>query len=61
LTERDGADDHRAFIEEGALDCLVEPFDALGFRRILRSLSSMYPGLSRAGTTAPIAWDSAPK
>jgi two-component system, chemotaxis family, chemotaxis protein CheY len=59
LTERGSAHDHEAFVKEGALDCLVEPFDAVGFRRILRSLSSTYPELSRAGTAAPIAWDGA--
>jgi two-component system chemotaxis response regulator CheY len=61
LTEAGGARDHHAFVKEGALDCLVEPFDGVGFRRILRSLSSTYPELSRAETTVPIAWDGAPK
>ncbi len=38
---------HHAFLDEGALDCLVEPFD-LGFKRMWRSLCSAHPELNRA-------------
>ena len=50
LSAAGSASDHHVFVKEGALDCLVEPFDGVGFRRILRSLSSTYPELNRAGT-----------
>jgi len=60
LTEPGPAHDLHALVKEGALDCIVEPFDALGFRRILRSLSSTYPELRRAGTTVPIGSGGAP-
>ncbi len=36
------------FLNEGAIDCLAEPLDSLGFKRIWRRLSSAYPELNRA-------------
>ncbi len=35
----------RSLLNEGALECLVEPFDSAGFERMWRSLSERYPEL----------------
>jgi chemotaxis response regulator CheB len=47
-----GATDHgdksRIFLSEGALDCIVEPFDSAGFERMWRCLSDHYPELRRS-------------
>ncbi len=35
------------FLSEGALDCIAEPFDSMGFERMWRSLAKVYPELAR--------------
>lgn len=35
------------FLREGALDCIMEPFDTFGVERMWRRLSSIYPELRR--------------
>jgi two-component system, chemotaxis family, chemotaxis protein CheY len=35
----------QTFLREGALECVVEPFDTMGFEAMCRSLSSRYPEL----------------
>jgi CheY-like chemotaxis protein len=40
-------DDQRTYVREGALDCVVEPFDSDGFERMWRRLSAIYPELKR--------------
>ncbi|HUO04507.1 MAG TPA: response regulator [Candidatus Binataceae bacterium] len=37
----------RLFLREGALDCVVEPFDSRGFENMWRKLSKIYPELDR--------------
>ncbi len=41
------ADNNRVFMVEGALECIVEPFDSLGLERMWRRLSAIYPELKR--------------
>lgn len=38
---------HRVYLREGALECLVEPFDSYGLERMWRLLSAIYPELRR--------------
>ena len=45
-------DDQRVFIREGALECIVEPFDSLGLERMWRRLSEIYPELKRRDEAA---------
>ncbi|MGH7812488.1 MAG: response regulator [Candidatus Binataceae bacterium] len=45
----------RLFLREGALDCVVEPFDTCGFERMWRKLSAVYPELNRQQLAAPVA------
>lgn len=40
-------DDQRAYVREGALDCVVEPFDSHGLEHMWRRLSAIYPELKR--------------
>ncbi len=46
-----GAPQHRdnreTFMREGALECIVEPFDSVGLERMWRRLSAIYPELQR--------------
>jgi two-component system, chemotaxis family, chemotaxis protein CheY len=52
-------DNSRMFMREGALDCVVEPFDSVGFEPMWRALSTRYPELRRIEAAAPsIAWRS---
>jgi two-component system chemotaxis response regulator CheY len=56
LSAADAAETGRAFLSEGALDCIAEPFDSAGFARMWRSLSAVYPELSRGNLAAnPLA------
>jgi two-component system, chemotaxis family, chemotaxis protein CheY len=41
------ADRARMFLNEGALECVVEPFDNAGIEHMWRSLSGRYPELRR--------------
>ena len=45
-------DNHRIFLNEGALDCIVEPFDSYGLERMWRRLSAIYPELRRTDEAA---------
>jgi len=45
-------DNQRIFINEGALDCIVEPFDSYGLERMWRRLSAIYPELRRTDEAA---------
>ena len=38
-------DNQRIYLREGALDCIVEPFDSSGLERMWRRLSAIYPEL----------------
>lgn len=38
----------REFLDEGALDCIAEPIDGVGFEKIWRRLAEAYPELPRA-------------
>jgi CheY-like chemotaxis protein len=45
-------DDQRIYLREGALECIVEPFDSLGLERMWRKLSEIYPELKRSDEAA---------
>jgi DNA-binding response OmpR family regulator len=45
-------DDQRVYLTEGALECIVEPFDSLGLERMWRKLSDIYPMLKRRSEAA---------
>jgi two-component system chemotaxis response regulator CheY len=45
-------DDQRIYLKEGALDCIVEPFDSYGLERMWRRLSAIYPELRRRDEAA---------
>lgn len=45
-------DDNRVFLKEGALECIVEPFDSYGLERMWRKLSEIYPELRRRDEAA---------
>ena len=40
-------DDQRIYLREGALECIVEPFDSFGLERMWHRLSDIYPELKR--------------
>ncbi|HEY6418513.1 MAG TPA: response regulator [Candidatus Binataceae bacterium] len=52
LSAADAAETSRSFLREGALDCIVEPFDRAGFARMWRSLAAVYPELGRGDLAA---------
>src|SRR5208337_2935580 len=45
-------DDQRVYLREGALECIVEPFDSYGLERMWRRLSDIYPELKRRDEAA---------
>lgn len=45
-------DDQRVYLREGALECIVEPFDSFGLERMWRRLSDIYPELRRTDEAA---------
>ena len=45
-------DDQRVYLSEGALECIVEPFDSYGLERMWRRLSDIYPELRRRDEAA---------
>jgi two-component system, chemotaxis family, chemotaxis protein CheY len=45
-------DDQRVYLKEGALECIVEPFDSFGLERMWRRLSGIYPELRRRDEAA---------
>jgi two-component system chemotaxis response regulator CheB len=45
-------EDQRVYLLEGALECIVEPFDSLGLERMWRKLSDLYPELKRRDEAA---------
>lgn len=45
-------DNQRIFMKEGALECIVEPFDSFGLERMWRRLSAIYPELKRTDEAA---------
>ena len=45
-------DDQRIYLREGALECVVEPFDSFGLKRVWRRLSDVYPELRRTDEAA---------
>ena len=45
-------DDQRVYLSEGALECIVEPFDSPGLERMWRRLSEIYPELRRSDEAA---------
>jgi CheY-like chemotaxis protein len=45
-------DDQRVYLKEGALECIVEPFDSYGLERMWRRLSDLYPELKRRDEAA---------
>ncbi len=45
-------DDQRVYLKEGALECIVEPFDSYGLERMWRRLSNIYPELRRRDEAA---------
>jgi two-component system, chemotaxis family, chemotaxis protein CheY len=53
-------DDQRVFLREGALECIVEPFDSFGLGRMWRKLSDIYPELKRGDDLGPGGRMSAP-
>lgn len=44
--------DRRIYLREGALECIVEPFDSLGLKRVWRRISDVYPELRRTDQAA---------
>ncbi len=45
-------EDNRVYLKEGALECIVEPFDSYGLERMWRRLSELYPELRRRDEAA---------
>ena len=45
-------DDQRIYRREGALECVAEPFDSFGLKRVWRRLSDVYPELRRTDEAA---------
>ena len=45
-------DDQRIYLREGALECIVEPFDSFELERMWRRLSDLYPELRRRDEAA---------
>jgi CheY-like chemotaxis protein len=45
-------DDNHIYLREGALECIVEPFDSYGLERMWRRLSDIYPELRRRDEAA---------
>jgi CheY-like chemotaxis protein len=45
-------EDNRVYLKEGALECIVEPFDSYGLERMWRRLSDLYPELRRRDEAA---------
>jgi two-component system, chemotaxis family, chemotaxis protein CheY len=45
-------EDQRVYLREGALECIVEPFDSFGLERMWRRLSEIYPELKRRDEAA---------
>ena len=45
-------EDQRVYLLEGALECIVEPFDSYGLERMWRRLSEIYPELRRRDEAA---------
>jgi DNA-binding NarL/FixJ family response regulator len=45
-------DNNRVYLREGALECIVEPFDSYGLERMWRRLSDLYPELKRRDEAA---------
>ncbi|MGA7871567.1 MAG: response regulator [Candidatus Binatus sp.] len=45
-------EDQRIYLREGALECIVEPFDSFGLERMWRGLSNIYPELRRRDEAA---------
>lgn len=45
-------DDQRVYMREGALGCIVEPFDSFGLELVWRRLSEIYPELKRRDEAA---------
>jgi len=46
------SEDQRIYRREGALECMAEPFDSFGLKRIWRWLSYTYPELKRSNEAA---------
>jgi two-component system, chemotaxis family, chemotaxis protein CheY len=46
-------DDQRIYLREGALECIVEPFDSVGLARMWRHLADLYPELKRRDEPHP--------
>jgi CheY-like chemotaxis protein len=45
-------EDQRVYLLEGALECIVEPFDSYGLEQMWRKLSEIYPELRRRDEVA---------
>jgi CheY-like chemotaxis protein len=45
-------DDQPIYLREGALECIVEPFDSFGLERMWKKLSDIYPELKRRDEAA---------
>jgi CheY-like chemotaxis protein len=45
-------DDNRIYLREGALECIVEPFDSFGLEQMWRRLSDIFPELKRTDEAA---------
>jgi two-component system chemotaxis response regulator CheY len=45
-------DNQRIYLREGALECIVEPFDSFGLERMWRRLSAIYPELRHSDEAA---------
>ena len=41
------SDDQRIYLREGALECIAEPVDRFGLKRVWRRLSDVFPELRR--------------
>ena len=48
-------DDQRIYLREGALECIVEPFDSSGLERMWRRLSDAYPELRHTDESTNMA------
>ncbi len=52
VTAPQSSDDRQIYLREGALECIAEPVDRFGMKRVWRRLSEVYPELRRTEEAA---------
>jgi DNA-binding response OmpR family regulator len=55
LGRADSSRDDVMFLSEGALQCVFEPFDAVGFQSLWRTLAAAHPELMASGFAAIVS------